>query len=330
MKKISYITAAVIFAAILFVGGFVINFVSKSNNKTVKHDDSKIPQSEAKSDAESPPAKTIEEKGAIKKPEIIKYTVKVGDTLESIAKAYGVTVNTIAISSSISVDSILKEGQELRFPSVSGILYTVKDGETLWDISTTYDINVSDIAVASGIDSPGKLKLGQELIIPGADKIQPVLAAPAGTSKSGQSSGVRVASRSGSALKSSSASSNRTMLWPVRGRISSPFGQRWGKMHKGIDIAAPVGTNVVASMGGVVTRSGWDSGGYGYLIVINHGNGFVTYYGHNSKLLVKSGEKVAAGEHIAEVGSTGDSTGPHCHFEVRKNGTPVNPINYLP
>lgn len=115
---------------------------------------------------------------------------------------------------------------------------------------------------------------------------------------------------------------------PSRGRLSSRFGMRWGSMHKGIDIANSIGTPIYAADGGVVTFSG-KNGSFGNLIIINHENGYETYYAHCSKLLVSKGERVYKGQHIANVGNTGRSTGPHLHFEVRKNGTPVNPLSYV-
>ena len=126
-----------------------------------------------------------------------------------------------------------------------------------------------------------------------------------------------------------------TFRWPVSGRITSYFGGRrspggiGSTNHKGIDIAAPKGTPVYAADGGTVTYAGWMSG-YGYLVRINHGNGYETYYGHNSSLTVSVGQKVYKGQQIARVGSTGNSTGNHCHFEVRYNGVAKNPLNYLP
>ena len=125
-----------------------------------------------------------------------------------------------------------------------------------------------------------------------------------------------------------------TFRWPVSGRITSYFGGRkspggiGSTNHKGIDIAAPKGTPVYAADGGTVTYSGWMSG-YGYLVRIDHGNGYVTYYGHNSSLTASVGQHVYKGQQIARVGSTGNSTGNHCHFEVRYNGVRKNPLNYL-
>lgn len=115
---------------------------------------------------------------------------------------------------------------------------------------------------------------------------------------------------------------------PTRGSLSSRYGMRWGRMHRGIDIAAKTGTAITAADGGTVTFSGF-RGAYGYLVEINHGNGFVTRYGHCSKLYVKKGAKVYKGQKIAAVGSSGRTTGPHLHFEVLKNGVHQNPSKYV-
>ena len=123
--------------------------------------------------------------------------------------------------------------------------------------------------------------------------------------------------------------------WPTSGRITSYFGGRkspggiGSTNHKGIDIAVPRGTPIYAADGGTVTYSGWMSG-YGYLVQIDHGNGYVTRYGHNSSLTVSVGQHVYKGQQVARAGSTGNSTGNHCHFEVRYNGVAKNPLNYLP
>ncbi len=125
-----------------------------------------------------------------------------------------------------------------------------------------------------------------------------------------------------------------TFRWPTTGRISSRFGGRrspggiGSTNHKGIDIAVPYRTPIYAADGGTVTYSGW-MGGYGYLVQIDHGNGYVTRYGHNSSLTVSVGAHVYKGQQIARAGSTGNSTGNHCHFEVRYNGVAKNPLNYL-
>ncbi len=120
-------------------------------------------------------------------------------------------------------------------------------------------------------------------------------------------------------------------IWPTKGVLTSGYGQRWGRMHKGIDIAAPVGTPIVAVAPGVVVSAGWNSGGYGNLVEIQHPDGSLTLYAHNNRILVRRGQEVAQGQQISEMGSTGNSTGPHCHFELHPAGRgAVNPIAYLP
>lgn len=121
-------------------------------------------------------------------------------------------------------------------------------------------------------------------------------------------------------------------IWPVESgvyTITSKFGPRWGSFHSGVDLGMPTGNKVFAADGGIVTSAGY-SGGYGYLVTIDHQNGMETRYAHNSQLLVSVGDEVFQGQEIAKSGNTGNSTGPHLHFEVRVNGTAKNPLNYLP
>lgn len=120
-------------------------------------------------------------------------------------------------------------------------------------------------------------------------------------------------------------------IWPTQGTITSGYGRRWGRMHRGIDVAGPVGTPVVAAGVGVIEQAGWNSGGYGNLVEIRHPDGSMTRYAHNNRLNVSAGQNVRQGQQIAEMGSTGYSTGPHLHFEVHPNGQgAVNPVAYLP
>jgi len=119
------------------------------------------------------------------------------------------------------------------------------------------------------------------------------------------------------------------LIWPVQGPITSPFGPRWGGFHPGIDIGVPEGTPIHAAAAGTVIYCGWESG-YGNLVVIDHHNGLATAYGHQSKIEVSCNENVAQGQVIGLSGCTGFCTGPHVHFEVRVNGTPVDPLGYLP
>ena len=120
-------------------------------------------------------------------------------------------------------------------------------------------------------------------------------------------------------------------IWPTAGYVSSPYGLRWNgsEFHQGIDIAAETGTPIVATADGVVTTAGWDGSGYGNMVDIDHGDGIMTRYGHASAVAVTVGQEVRRGQVIAYVGSTGYSTGPHLHYEVRVSGQPVNPAGYL-
>ena len=118
-------------------------------------------------------------------------------------------------------------------------------------------------------------------------------------------------------------------IWPVSGPITSPFGMRWGTLHPGIDIGVPTGTPIHAAGSGTVVWCGWMSG-YGNLVMIDHHNGLATLYGHQSRIAVGCNQEVSQGDTIGYVGCTGFCTGPHLHFEVRLNGTPVDPLGYLP
>jgi murein DD-endopeptidase MepM/ murein hydrolase activator NlpD len=143
--------------------------------------------------------------------------------------------------------------------------------------------------------------------LPGADRLL-----PGGDSQFGESS------------------ITQQFAWPARGVFTSGYGPRWGRMHRGIDIAGPVGTPIFAAAEGVVVRSEWSSGGFGNLVTLQHADGSRTLYAHNNRLLVSPGQQVRQGEQIAEMGSTGRSTGPHLHFEVHPAGRgAVNPMAFL-
>lgn len=129
----------------------------------------------------------------------------------------------------------------------------------------------------------------------------------------------------------SSSNTNVPAIWPTNGVVTSPYGLRWGgtDFHPGIDIANDLGTPIVATADGIVEYAGWNAGGYGNMVDINHGNGIMTRYGHASQVVVSNGQYVKRGQLIAYMGSTGFSTGPHVHYEVHVNGQRVNPISYL-
>jgi murein DD-endopeptidase MepM/ murein hydrolase activator NlpD len=135
-------------------------------------------------------------------------------------------------------------------------------------------------------------------------------------------------SQAGAGSTGTGAPSAAGLIWPVDGVVVSGFGLRWGRMHEGIDIAASSGTPIRAAAAGTVIHAGW-LGGYGNLVVIDHGNGLATAYAHASSILVGVGKQVAQGQTVSLVGSTGHSSGPHLHFEVRINGVAVDPLLYL-
>ncbi len=233
-------------------------------------------------------------------PEVIEYTVREGDTLWDLALAHGTDVQTLLRINGISHPSALRVGQRIKILTVPGTIHEVRAGDSLWRIARMYQVEEEQIIEANGLEDPSRLQVGQELIVPGAKVAATAIASP-----------------------------NGELAWPLRGRITSSFGMRWGRMHYGIDIAASHGTTVRAAASGKVIYSGW-KGGYGNTVMIDHGDGVVTLYAHNSSLLVRVGQRVSAGQPIARVGSTGRSTGPHLHFEVRIDGKPQDPLLHLP
>jgi murein DD-endopeptidase MepM/ murein hydrolase activator NlpD len=150
----------------------------------------------------------------------------------------------------------------------------------------------------------------------------------AGLSAASAALAARIQGSSGSYSPPDSTPSAAGLIWPVNGPVTSPFGMRWGRMHEGIDIGVPEGTPIHAAASGRVIYAGWMSG-YGNLVAIDHGNGLSTAYGHQSRIAVSNGQTVSQGQVIGYVGCTGHCFGPHLHFEVRINGTPVDPMGYL-
>jgi len=144
---------------------------------------------------------------------------------------------------------------------------------------------------------------------------------------------IRAVKRLGGARRQSSGGGAPTgpvrFLRPVNAPVSSGFGMRWGRMHHGLDFSVPAGTRVGAAGVGVTEFAGWNSGGYGYLVIVQHRLGYQTWYAHLSRVTSWRGERVSGGTRIGLVGSTGHSTGPHLHWEVRLNGVPINPLSML-
>jgi murein DD-endopeptidase MepM/ murein hydrolase activator NlpD len=239
------------------------------------------------------------------------HIVRQGETLWDIAGNYGLSTGELAKLNNLANPNILQTGQKLAIFKTEALQHTVNSGDTLWEISRRYGASVNEITSINRISNPNSLTVGQQLVIP-------INGLPTGTKA------VAAAAASSSARAASSAQ----FSWPLVGRITSAFGPRRGSYHHGIDIAASRGAPITAAMAGNVQRAGW-IGSYGYAVILDHGNGYKTLYAHASRLFVKRGDRVDKGQRIALVGSTGNSTGPHLHFEVIKNGTHVNPRIYL-
>jgi murein DD-endopeptidase MepM/ murein hydrolase activator NlpD len=245
---------------------------------------------------------------------VITYTVQAGDTVQAIAAAFRLEPTTLMWANPEVEDApdLLRLGQQISILPVDGAYHTVVEGETLRSIAGKYNVRTEAIIQCeynhlAPPDYP--IAEGIRLIVPGGVKpyIPKVVTAfqgpvPEGTQGSGQ------------------------FQWPVLGYISQ--GYWYG--HRAIDVGAPTGSALLAADGGFISFAGWTDVGYGYLVVIDHRNGFTTYYGHMSNIYVYEGQAVERGQVIGAVGSTGWSTGPHLHFEVRYNGVQQNPRAYLP
>ena len=239
---------------------------------------------------------------------ITRYEVRSGDSLSSIAQRYGVSVDTIIQANHLPDADFLRVGAELLIPPVDGLLYEVVAGDTIWSIAARFGADAGSIIQYNRITDPGMLDIGQKLLLPGVRVLRRV------TDKAAEKAPAQLAG---------------LLYWPVRGRITSDFGARWGRFHSGIDIAASHGSPIRAASSGTVTMAG-SAGGYGLTIMVSHGEEKATLYAHASRLLVKQGQRVRRGQIIAAVGNTGNSTGPHLHFEVIIRGRNVDPLKYLP
>ncbi|MBT3922325.1 MAG: peptidoglycan DD-metalloendopeptidase family protein [Nitrospina sp.] len=200
-----------------------------------------------------------------------------------------------------------------------GVYHTVLKDQTLYRIASVYELSVEVLQRANHISDPSKLQEGTRLWIPGARRVLQIPASEKSPSRiAKKKTPPTVKPRKG------------FLIWPSKGTLTSRFGMRNGSKHEGIDIAAPKGTPIYSAAEGEVVFSGWGPTGYGKMVIIKHKHHLTTLYAHNSKLLVKKGNKVKQGQKISLMGSTGRSTGPHVHFEVRNDTHPKDPIKYLP
>lgn len=249
--------------------------------------------------------------------EIIDYLVKPGDTISGIASKFGVSLDTIRWANNLSSIDAIKPGQTLKILPVTGIAHKVKRGETIYSIAKNYSTETQGIVDfpfnSFSDDETFELAVGQVLIVP--DGVEPKVEpwAP----------GAYVAQKTPDA---GTISATGQFIWPASGTLSQLY--RW--YHKGIDISNKGAPPILAADAGKVVISGWpDNIGYGNRVLIDHGNGYQTLYGHLARIYVVAGQTVKRGDQIGQMGSTGRSTGVHLHFEIRKNDQAINPVEYL-
>lgn len=306
------------------------------------------------SDAAAPPATTA--------PVALKtYTVQAGDTMYSIAKKHAVSVDAVLWANNLTDANVLKAGQQLTIPPATGKLVIAKDGDTLDSLATTYSVSKAGIAAVNGLTEDATLKAGQRLLIPVTTKVtdpalppttltaasssDPVPIAPSdagtGSPTPPQMSMVGALLQTPSILSSTGAPTvtvtNKKvpkLAWPITPNPpKTGVSQGFRPGHTGIDIYGPIGTPIMAAAAGTVKMAEKDPtgfSGYGWIVIIDHGDGISTWYAHCSGFNVKAGDKVKAGDTIAVVGVTGRVTGPHLHFELRIGATAVDPRLALP
>lgn len=261
----------------------------------------------------------------------VTYIVERGDAMSKIAEKFEIKMVSILYNNKDELDDdphALKPGMKLLIPPVDGIYYTWKEGDTLDKVASEFKANEEDI-----IDFPGNdvdltnpdFKPGTQVMIPGGsrDLIDWTQFVP--TITRGGNTGT---SEVGGSSCSGGAVGDGVFGWPTNGPHTIS-GNNYGPGHLGIDITANAGDGVFAADAGVVTVAGWNNYGYGNVVMIDHGNGYVTVYAHLSQINVSVCESVGQGTLIGLAGSTGNSTGPHLHFEIRLGGSNVNPLAYI-
>ncbi len=261
--------------------------------------------------------------GKLPSHEVITYTVKSLDTPIGIAEQFGISPETILGGNPrLSEEaSALQTGTVLIILPIDGVLHDVRAGETLERIAEYYSVTPEDIInyEANNLEFPFRLYAGTQIMVPGGVREVFVWSAPAPVQRSSGSgstgSGVELV-----------VTGTGTFIWPVGYRRIT---QHFWYGHPAIDIGTPEGTPVVASDTGTVTWAGWNIYGYGNLVVINHGNGYETYYGHLSQINVGVGQAVYQGSVIGATGNTGRSSGPHLHLEIRYYNSFLEPLSTL-
>ncbi len=259
---------------------------------------------------------------------ILNYVVRRGDSLWAIAEANHLSVDAlIQANPEVGNGSLIHEGQNINLV-VADPYVTVASTETVtYTVSIPYTVQVTEDPemwpwqeTVSQAGKSGQKEITQKITRENGKEVsrinvgERILSTPV----------VRKIVRGSKQVPTMGSGD---LAWPVQGTITSYYGPRWGRMHQGVDIGASTGTSIVAADSGMVTYAGWN-GGYGNFVKIDHGDGMETCYGHLSKFAVKTGDTVSKGDVIGYVGSTGNSNGPHLHFEVREGGAAKNPLDY--
>ncbi|MCS7051087.1 MAG: LysM peptidoglycan-binding domain-containing protein, partial [Thermomicrobium sp.] len=251
---------------------------------------------------------------------VIMYTVQEGDTLWKIAQRFGLRVQTITWANSLPDPELIYPGQQLAILPTDGVMVKVKEGDTIESLAAYWGVKPEAIRdyPMNGIGPNGVLRVGQLVMIPGGEPPPPPPPPPPP---------VRSAPTAGSSAPPAQRQAPRgSFIWPTTGVITQYFHSR----HNGWDIANSMYTPIVAADSGTVIFSGWNNYGLGYAVAIDHGNGFVTWYGHMAEPPpVRVGQWVNQGQYIGPMGSTGYSTGPHVHFIIMYNGVYQDPALYL-
>lgn len=267
--------------------------------------------------------------------DIITYTVAAGDTLFGIAEKYGVTPETVVWGNPILKDDphLLRPGQVFRIAPVSGVLRDVQPNDRLDVLANFYRVAVDDIVNWPGNDldpADPKLVVGQTLVIPGGSRefVQFVVPNTSRTVKRVANAGSDPGPGACPGGYTGGAVGSGFFIWPANNHWLS--GNAYWAGHPGIDIATGQGDPIFASDSGVVVFAGWSNWGYGNMVQIDHGNGWNTLYAHLSQYNVSCGQSVLQGNLVGLAGSTGNSSGPHLHFEMNFQGSRPNPYNYLP
>jgi len=259
-----------------------------------------------------------------------KYAIQEGDVLETIAQNHDLKMaDLLALNPGLTEDSLLQIGQEINITALKPFIEVIVDKE----VNQKEEIPFENEVVEDSSMPKGETKEKQQGQN-GSRSVTYAISEQNGVTVKKEQSSEQIIQQpiNHIVVKGTKAIPSRgegSFAWPtVGGYVSSQLGYRWGKMHKGIDIARPSDRTIKAADNGVVVSAGWD-GGYGNKVIIDHQNGFRTLYGHMASINVTAGQTISKGSAIGIMGATGDATGVHLHFEVYKNGSLVNPLSYL-